>query len=122
FFFQAEDGIRDGHVTGVQTCALPIYAAAASAWTESARLTEPPELRAARLFNAAQNAWLGGRAEEAVDLLGTARRLAEGLELRVDIDNLRGHIAMRRGSVLEGYRMMVGAADAIEPVDRLQAI
>src|SRR5690625_3814893 len=24
FFFEAEDGIRDGHVTGVQTCALPI--------------------------------------------------------------------------------------------------
>src|SRR5689334_6488044 len=24
FFFQAEDGIRDGTVTGVQTCALPI--------------------------------------------------------------------------------------------------
>src|SRR5690625_942175 len=24
FFFQAEDGIRVGHVTGVQTCALPI--------------------------------------------------------------------------------------------------
>src|SRR5437870_9321023 len=24
FFFQAEDGIRAGHVTGVQTCALPI--------------------------------------------------------------------------------------------------
>src|SRR5690625_6049157 len=23
-FFKAEDGIRDGHVTGVQTCALPI--------------------------------------------------------------------------------------------------
>src|SRR5437762_6162089 len=26
FFFQAEDGIRDTSVTGVQTCALPIYA------------------------------------------------------------------------------------------------
>src|SRR2546430_13540887 len=25
FFFQAEDGIRDLTVTGVQTCALPIY-------------------------------------------------------------------------------------------------
>src|SRR2546421_8585939 len=25
FFFQAEDGIRDLIVTGVQTCALPIY-------------------------------------------------------------------------------------------------
>src|SRR6266508_3935185 len=28
FFFQAEDGIRDGHVTGVQTCALPIFGCA----------------------------------------------------------------------------------------------
>src|SRR5690606_41194639 len=27
FFFQAEDGIRDFHVTGVQTCALPISVA-----------------------------------------------------------------------------------------------
>ena len=27
FFFQAEDGIRDHCVTGVQTCALPIYEA-----------------------------------------------------------------------------------------------
>src|SRR5215211_8103623 len=30
FFFQAEDGIRDHCVTGVQTCALPIY----QAWTD----------------------------------------------------------------------------------------
>src|SRR6266536_4751306 len=29
FFFQAEDGIRDPLVTGVHTCALPIWAAAA---------------------------------------------------------------------------------------------
>src|SRR5258707_11750899 len=28
FFFQAEDGIRDIGVTGVQTCALPIFAVA----------------------------------------------------------------------------------------------
>src|SRR5439155_4986204 len=28
FFFQAGEGIRDGHVTGVQTCALPISALA----------------------------------------------------------------------------------------------
>src|SRR5207244_6962437 len=27
FFFQAEDGIRDDLVTGVQTCALPIFVA-----------------------------------------------------------------------------------------------
>src|SRR5690349_23013336 len=30
FFFQAEDGIRDLYVTGVQTCALPIYDAIAA--------------------------------------------------------------------------------------------
>src|SRR5690554_7565936 len=28
FFFQAEDGIRDADVTGVQTCALPIFSGA----------------------------------------------------------------------------------------------
>ena len=31
FFFQAEDGIRDRLVTGVQTCALPIWTTAAQA-------------------------------------------------------------------------------------------
>jgi DNA-binding CsgD family transcriptional regulator/tetratricopeptide (TPR) repeat protein len=98
------------------------YAAAASAWKESARLTEPLELRARRLFNAAENAWLGGRAEDAVESLDAARKLAQALELRVEIDSLSGSIAMRRGSVAEGYRLLVGAADAIAPLDRLKAI
>src|SRR5437763_17023509 len=43
FFFQAEDGIRDTSVTGVQTCALPIYArdpvAVASEGVREAKLT-----------------------------------------------------------------------------------
>src|SRR4051794_30196470 len=36
FFFQAEDGIRDGRVTGVQTCALPILTANGFAYKMSA--------------------------------------------------------------------------------------
>src|SRR5690606_451195 len=36
FFFQAEDGIRDFHVTGVQTCALPILTEVAAAVTTDA--------------------------------------------------------------------------------------
>src|SRR3989454_569531 len=36
FFFQAEDGIRDYKVTGVQTCALPIYIATVSNRIQSA--------------------------------------------------------------------------------------
>src|SRR2546430_6053374 len=34
FFFQAEDGIRDLTVTGVQTCALPISAGPLRAWPQ----------------------------------------------------------------------------------------
>src|SRR5690625_5489286 len=40
FFFQAEDGIRDGHVTGVQTCALPISIVAELAIERAKRLVE----------------------------------------------------------------------------------
>src|SRR5438093_7153828 len=44
FFFQAEDGIRDWSVTGVQTCALPIsvrpYTTALSIW----RMTVNPDI------------------------------------------------------------------------------
>src|SRR5690606_23694098 len=43
FFFQAEDGIRDFHVTGVQTCALPI-----------SEQKDHPEL-ANRIFTASQH-------------------------------------------------------------------
>src|SRR6266498_3620688 len=43
FFFQAEDGIRDADVTGVQTCALPISRciASPSTWTPPRRSTSP---------------------------------------------------------------------------------
>src|SRR2546427_9166249 len=46
FFFQAEDGIRDLTVTGVQTCALPISLAADEAHLD---LLEPLRVRAAQL-------------------------------------------------------------------------
>src|SRR5262249_59712017 len=44
FFFQAEDGIRDWSVTGVQTCALPIYGCAyrlAGSTTRATRRDHP---------------------------------------------------------------------------------
>src|SRR5688572_33378334 len=40
FFFQAEDGIRDLTVTGVQTCALPIYVTAEELGGASAHSTK----------------------------------------------------------------------------------
>ena len=48
FFFQAEDGIRDRDVTGVQTCALPISARKGTSRSEIARRavrTPPPKPR-----------------------------------------------------------------------------
>src|SRR5256886_10124468 len=44
FFLQAEDGIRDLTVTGVQTCALPISSTTASGWSARNRMrsSTPP--------------------------------------------------------------------------------
>src|SRR5690625_551860 len=42
FFFQAEDGIRDGHVTGVQTCALPICQSAPAPAPAEAAASQAP--------------------------------------------------------------------------------
>src|SRR5258708_31442832 len=41
FFFQAEDGIRDDLVTGVQTCALPISACAHNSRFDSSAMKFP---------------------------------------------------------------------------------
>src|SRR6476620_12496518 len=54
FFFQAEDGIRDIGVTGVQTCALPIFLFVAA-------VVEVPHLRLDRFRDDADH---GPRSEE----------------------------------------------------------
>src|SRR5260221_832995 len=61
FFFQAEDGIRDHCVTGVQTCALPI-----SSPTLGIMPVGVPEER---------------RPESALDAIGTVVSVARGTEL-----------------------------------------
>src|SRR5690606_40588858 len=48
FFFQAEDGIRDFHVTGVQTCALPICLRGARQDLAGGRRADPPRHGARR--------------------------------------------------------------------------
>src|SRR5258708_15211972 len=48
FFFQAEDGIRDDLVTGVQTCALPISRAVSAVTGPMVAVTKRPEVAAGR--------------------------------------------------------------------------
>src|SRR2546430_3543831 len=50
FFFQAEDGIRDLTVTGVQTCALPISPSYPQAWYVLGGALESIERRQAVAF------------------------------------------------------------------------
>src|SRR5690606_40500796 len=53
-FFQAEDGIRDFHVTGVQTCALPILVpgchVSISGFSSSAEVLEMPKKGSVRVM------------------------------------------------------------------------
>src|SRR5205085_5281451 len=73
FYFQAEDGIRDLTVTGVQTCALPIFACLGDSITAGSPLCDPyPEVRAA----------IGSAADERSQWLWWAARRDPRLELR----------------------------------------
>src|SRR5256885_3397153 len=56
FFFQAEDGIRDYKVTGVQTCALPICLAAGAALVGHTGIADNPDVQAAATV--VERAWL----------------------------------------------------------------
>src|SRR5699024_11547747 len=55
FFFQAEDGIRDRNVTGVQTCALPISSGCSA--TKSSTPTPSSPARATRNCCKASSPW-----------------------------------------------------------------
>src|SRR5690606_27234995 len=88
FFFQAEDGIRDFHVTGVQTCALPIWR---SIWaTQIQRIGGGPgrchHHRAFRRICVAQIDRLAVAVEDA-DRFGVLR--APGKRRRFTPDDLR---------------------------------
>src|SRR2546422_10159773 len=97
FFFQAEDGIRDVAVTGVQTCALPILTLAsgldAGASAEAHALaryrSEFPIFRHAVYLNTCSLGALGDR---------TRRRIAEFFEI--------GRASCRKSVDLGGRRII----------------
>src|SRR5256885_690415 len=82
FFFQAEDGIRDYKVTGVQTCALPISSDACDklrfeALNDASLYEDQPNLEVRVSFDAAAktltiaDTGIGMSEQEAIDNLGT---------------------------------------------------
>src|SRR6266508_5275746 len=97
FFFQAEDGIRDGHVTGVQTCALPICCRDHPFDVEQeGHSTRHPE----------KNGGPGGRSEE--------RRVGKEGRSRWSPDHEKKKICSRGG--YEGRR--AGVQERVRPLRR----
>src|SRR5690606_40020494 len=67
FFFQAEDGIRDFHVTGVQTCALPIscpLSISATTCASSTRCSTNSGWKGFRSATSERAVSISGRSEE----------------------------------------------------------
>jgi DNA-binding CsgD family transcriptional regulator len=89
------------------------YAVAAVTFERAARLADDDERRGRLLFGAADAAWLAGRAEQARSLLDESRLLAPDPAS----DYLLGEIAVRQGPVMEGFRLLLAAAERADPED-----
>jgi DNA-binding CsgD family transcriptional regulator len=91
------------------------YAVSSAAFERAARLAPDSERQARLLAAAAETLWLAGFADRAIVLLQESRALAVETDLLVQIDRLRGQIAARRGPVMEGYAILVAAAERVAP-------
>src|SRR5947208_16977647 len=102
FFFPAEDGIRDDLVTGVQTCALPIWARRSQLW----RWIRPARGRVGRFWGTGSGCrtmqWTAGSSSAAWPLAGSeeigrasgrerweARGVAVAVKKKDDSDGVR---------------------------------
>ncbi len=91
------------------------YATAAAAFERAARLAVDSKRRAQVLWSAAEADWLAGLAERATALLEEARASTDDEGTLVEIDQLAGHIATRRGPVMQGHAILTAAAERADP-------
>jgi len=91
------------------------YATAAAAFERAAPLAADAERRARLLLGAAEAAWHAGLAERAGALLEEARACTAVPDTVVAIDQLSGHITVRRGPVMHGYEILAAAAARADP-------
>ena len=99
---------------GTRARARSAYATAAAAFDRAARLAAGTQRRARLLWEAAEAAWDAGLAARAVALLEEAGGSADPAT-RVQIDQLAGHIATRRGPVMHGHEILTAAAGRADP-------
>jgi len=102
---------------GARACARSAYAVAAAAFERGAGLASTDDARGRLLFAAAEAAWLAGNARSTLALLDDAQMHPAAPAIEARLDHLRGQVAMRRGPVMDGYPLIVGAAAQIADSD-----
>jgi DNA-binding CsgD family transcriptional regulator len=88
---------------------------AAVAFERAGRLAPDSERRASLLRAAAEASWHAGLADGAVTLLKEARAVSDDPSTVLDVDELEGHIATRRGPVMRGHAILTAAAERADP-------
>jgi DNA-binding CsgD family transcriptional regulator len=91
------------------------YATASAAFERAGRLTAHSERRSRLLWRAAEAGWLGGLAGRAVSLLDESRASSGDGDAPIEIDQLAGQIALRRGPVMRGHAILTAAAARAAP-------
>jgi DNA-binding CsgD family transcriptional regulator len=102
---------------GVRARERTAYPVAAAAFERGAQLACADDARGRLLLAAADSAWLGGNPERTLVLLAEAHLHATDPLLAARVDRLRGHVTMRCGPVMDGYPLIVSAAEEIAETD-----
>src|SRR3989442_7028255 len=118
FFFQAEDGIRDADVTGVQTCALPI----SRRWPRSKRRSAGrcANREDARHMSTRNKVLLGAGAAVlivSVGVISAGARRVRGQEVRLEKAGRRDLVAAVTASgKIQPHKQVDISADIIDPM------
>jgi DNA-binding CsgD family transcriptional regulator/tetratricopeptide (TPR) repeat protein len=116
----AATGLDDGAAAaleqaGARARGRSAYAPAAVAFERSARLSSDVAGRGRLLCLAAEASWHAGLGDRALALLEEARGVTEDEAALLDIDELAGYIAARRGPVMRGHAILTAAAERADP-------
>src|SRR5690606_33036394 len=123
FFFQAEDGIRDFHVTGVQTCALPIWGVG----TIAIQIAKAIGARVITTAKASDHAFVRSLGvDEAIDFTSTdyvdaVAEMTGGTGVDVVFDTIGGDTLTRAPLTLADFGRVVSIVDIAQPQNLIEA-
>jgi DNA-binding CsgD family transcriptional regulator len=98
------------------------YDVASRTFQRAASLASDEERRGRLLCAGADAAWLSGLGDRTNELLDEAEEHGQEPGLRISIQHLRGHVAIRRGHVLEGRHILLTAVEETATIDPARAV